>query len=127
MKKNSGYNNQKKSIEDCYLCSLQGFLSPCHRMGKPPTSESSQSSERPLTIKDSDLRALDDDKDDTGWAGAQEEVDYDAKLKFDESDDSEEEFPVKVSSVSKLGKETRSDTRTKSPAKSADRTNDEVC
>lgn len=97
-------------------------------MGKPPTSESSQSSERPLTIKDSDLQALEDDKDDTRWAGAQEEVDYDAKLKFDESDDSEEEFPVKVSSVSKLGKETRSDTRTKSPAKSGDRTNDdEVC
>nr|XP_047135478.1 protein PRRC2C isoform X3 [Hydra vulgaris] len=35
------------------------------------------------------------DSDDNGWAGAQEEVDYNAKLKFDESDDSDEDVSKK--------------------------------
>lgn len=50
--------------------------------------------ERPLTVKDSDLRNLDQEKDDNGWAAAQDEVDYNAKLNFDESD-SDDERPSK--------------------------------
>ena len=56
--------------------------------GPPPSDKP----ERPSVIKDKQLKSLgDDDADDNGWAGAQEEVDYNAKLKFDESDDSEDE------------------------------------
>ena len=51
--------------------------------------------ERPLTVKDSDLKSLDQEKDDNGWAAAQDEVDYNAKLNFDESDDSDDDRPSK--------------------------------
>merc|ERR1712159_9691 len=55
--------------------------------------------DRPSVVKDSDLRSLDDHKDDgdNGWAGTHEEVDYSAKLQFDESDDSEDEVKVQTS------------------------------
>ena len=70
------------------------------RLTKPPFMgpPTSQAENRPSVIKDSDFKSLDDDKDDdNGWAGAQEEVDYNAKLKFDESDDSDEDSPKKNS------------------------------
>ena len=51
--------------------------------------------DRPVTVKDSDLKSLDQEKDDNGWAAAQDEVDYNAKLNFDESDDSDEDRPSK--------------------------------
>lgn len=61
------------------------------RMPKPQFMNNSNSStDRPSVIKDSDLKSLDADKDDAGWAGSQEEVDYNAKLKFDESDSDED-------------------------------------
>lgn len=53
-------------------------------------NNSNSSTDRPSVIKDSDLKSLDADKDDAGWAGSQEEVDYNAKLKFDESDSDED-------------------------------------
>lgn len=48
--------------------------------------------ERPSIIKDTELNSLDADSEDNGWAGAQEEVDYNAKLKFDESDESDDDL-----------------------------------
>lgn len=42
---------------------------------------------RPSIVKAEDIQALDDDEDDGGWAGAQEEVDYTAKLNFEDFDD----------------------------------------
>ena len=71
-------------------------------MSKPPfmNPPNSQGDNRPSVIKDSEFKSLDDDKDDNGWAGAQEEVDYNAKLKFDESDDSDEDTPRKSAKTS---------------------------
>lgn len=53
----------------------------------------SSQSDRPSVVKDSDLKSLDNHEslDDAGWAGSQEEVDYNAKLKFDESDESDDD------------------------------------
>merc|ERR1712193_108975 len=63
--------------------------------------------DRPSVVKDSDLRSLDDHKDDgdNGWAGTHEEVDYSAKLQFDESDDSEDDVKSKPASSKSGDKE----------------------
>lgn len=53
----------------------------------PPSSKT----DRPSIVKDSDLKQLDEDKDEVGWDAAQDEVDYNAKLKFDESDESDDD------------------------------------
>lgn len=55
----------------------------------PFMNQSTSKSERPSTVKDSDLKELDQDKDESGWDAAQDEVDYNAKLTFDESDESD--------------------------------------
>lgn len=75
------------------------------RMAKGQMNISLPQTDRPSVVKDSDLRSLDDHKDDgdNGWAGTHEEVDYSAKLQFDESDDSEED--------SKMQSNKRNDTR----------------
>jgi hypothetical protein len=59
-------------------------------MMKPPFIPKSG---RPSVVKDSDISMLDNGEKagDAGWAGAQEEVDYNAKLKFDESDESDDD------------------------------------
>lgn len=76
-------------------------------MAKPPfMGKSNSATERPSVVKDSDLKSLDNDKDDAGWAGSQEEVDYNAKLTFDESDDSDAE---EVKSVRKPNRENEAD------------------
>ena len=62
-------------------------------MPRPGMGPSPNKSDRPSIIKDTDLQNLDQEKDDTGWAGAQDDVDYNAKLNFDESDDSDEDKP----------------------------------
>ena len=61
-------------------------------MGQPhsrpaPSGNSSDAAERPATVKSEDLQGMDDNPDDEGWAGAQEDVDYNAKINFDESDE----------------------------------------
>lgn len=60
-------------------------------MSMPPIPQT----DRPSVVKDSELRSLDEHKEDAdnGWAGTHEEVDYSAKLQFDESDDSEDDAP----------------------------------
>jgi len=76
-------------------------------MHRPGMAPSHNKSERPSIVKDTDLKSLDQEKDDTGWAGAQDEVDYNAKLNFDESDDSDEDKPSQKKSD--LRKESRKD------------------
>lgn len=44
---------------------------------------------RPATVRVEDIQRLEFNDDDEGWAGAQAEVDYGAKLKFEDSDESE--------------------------------------
>ena len=79
-------------------------------MGQPPrpapAAISKETSERPATVKTEDIQDMGDDSDDEGWAGAQEEVDYNVKLKFDESD--EEPEPTQTSSSDKASKDERS-------------------
>ncbi len=65
-----------------------------------PTTTKTDSAERPATVKQEDIQGMDDDVDDGGWAGAQEEVDYTAKLNFDESDE-EPEPPKKPDAKAK--------------------------
>lgn len=76
-------------------------------MGQPPRpappATSSESAERPATVKTEDIQDMGDDSDDEGWAGAQEEVDYNVKLKFDESD--EEPEPTQTPGSEKTSKE----------------------
>ena len=64
-------------------------------IGMPPLPQT----ERPSVVKDSELRSLDEHKEDAdnGWAGTHEEVDYSAKLQFDESDDSEDDASSQTS------------------------------
>ena len=38
---------------------------------------------RPSILKEDDINAMNDDPDDSGWAGAQEEIDYSVKLNFE--------------------------------------------
>ncbi|TRZ01359.1 hypothetical protein DNTS_033248 [Danionella cerebrum] len=63
--------------------------------GRPPGGPRGEVVKRPSILKQDDLKELDelDHDGDEGWAGAQEEIDYSAKLKFsdDEGDDGEEE------------------------------------
>ena len=55
---------------------------------RPPVS-GAEAIERPSIIKQEDIQNINDDEDDAGWAGAQDEVDYNAKLQFDEESDDE--------------------------------------
>ena len=79
-------------------------------MGQPPRPSpapvSSETPERPATVKTEDIQDMGDDSDDEGWAGAQEEVDYNVKLKFDESD--EEPEATQTSGSEKASKDDRS-------------------
>lgn len=90
-------------------CSISNMASifalrmpPPRVMGQPPRPappvSSSEASERPATVKSEDIQDMGDNSDDEGWAGAQEEVDYNVKLKFDESD--EEPEPAQTASSS---------------------------
>lgn len=65
---------------------------------RPPQAVTSESADRPATVKNEDIQNMEDDVDDEGWAGAQEDVDYNVKLKFDESDE-EPEMPVQKAST----------------------------
>ena len=74
-------------------------MAPPTSTGQPPrpATTKAEATDRPATVKQEDIQSMDDDVDDGGgWAGAQEEVDYSAKLKFDESDE-EQETPSKSS------------------------------
>ncbi|KAI4880043.1 hypothetical protein NFI96_019912 [Prochilodus magdalenae] len=63
--------------------------------GRPPGGPRGEVVRRPSILKQDDLKELDelDHDGDEGWAGAQEEIDYSAKLKFsdDEGDDEGDE------------------------------------
>lgn len=64
--------------------------------GRPPGGPRGEVVKRPSILKQDDLKELDelDHDGDEGWAGAQEEIDYSAKLKFSDDegeDDGEEE------------------------------------
>ncbi|XP_059412689.1 protein PRRC2A [Carassius carassius] len=65
--------------------------------GRPPGGPRGEVVKRPSILKQDDLKELDelDHDGDEGWAGAQEEIDYSAKLKFSDDegeDDGEEEW-----------------------------------
>lgn len=71
----------------------QGGIGPD---GRPPGGPRGEVVKRPSILKQDDLKELDelDHDGDEGWAGAQEEIDYSAKLKFSDDegeDDGEEE------------------------------------
>jgi hypothetical protein len=51
-------------------------------------------SARPATVRAEDIKKLEFNDEDEGWAGAQAEVDYGAKLKFEDSDVSESDEDV---------------------------------
>uniref|UniRef100_A0A8B9JVJ9 Proline-rich coiled-coil 2A n=1 Tax=Astyanax mexicanus TaxID=7994 RepID=A0A8B9JVJ9_ASTMX len=64
--------------------------------GRPPGGPRGEVVRRPSILKQDDLKELDelDHDGDEGWAGAQEEIDYSAKLKFSDDegeDDGDEE------------------------------------
>ncbi|XP_051991604.1 protein PRRC2A-like isoform X1 [Xyrauchen texanus] len=64
--------------------------------GRPPGGPRGEVVKRPSILKQDDLKELDelDHDGDDGWAGAQEEIDYSAKLKFSDDegeDDGDEE------------------------------------
>ncbi|XP_047671648.1 protein PRRC2A isoform X1 [Tachysurus fulvidraco] len=63
--------------------------------GRPPGGPHGEVVKRPSILKQDDLKELDelDHDGDEGWAGAQEEIDYSAKLKFsdDEGEDERDE------------------------------------
>ncbi|KAA0710598.1 Protein PRRC2A HLA-B-associated transcript 2 [Triplophysa tibetana] len=64
--------------------------------GRPPGGPRGEVVKRPSILKQDDLKELDelDHDGDEGWAGAQEEIDYSAKLKFSDDegeDDGDEE------------------------------------
>jgi len=46
---------------------------------------------RPTVLRPEDIQAMDDDDDDGGWAGAHGEVDYTAKLNFEDFDDEDKD------------------------------------
>ena len=70
-----------------FVNKLLVFRMPKHFMNAQPSK-----SDRPSIVKDTDLKDLDNiNDDDIGWDAAQDEVDYNAKLKFDESDESDDD------------------------------------
>ncbi|KAI5621675.1 protein PRRC2A isoform X1, partial [Silurus asotus] len=60
--------------------------------GRPPGGPRGEMVKRPSILKQDDLKELDelDHEIDEGWAGAQEEIDYSAKLKFSDDEGEEE-------------------------------------
>ena len=98
----------RRGVINLYAC-LCTFvrMPPPGVMGQPPRPAPavvpSEASERPATVKTEDIQDMGDDSDDEGWAGAQEEVDYNVKLKFDESD--EEPEPIQTTSSEKKSKD----------------------
>ncbi|KAK3508291.1 hypothetical protein QTP70_019518 [Hemibagrus guttatus] len=71
--------------------------------GRPPGGPHGEVVKRPSILKQDDLKELDelDHDGDEGWAGAQEEIDYSAKLKF--SDDEGEDEGAEEETESKNG------------------------
>lgn len=72
----------------------QGSQRPGPRPDKRQDSdrESEKPAIRPSVLRPEDIQAMDDEDDDGGWAGAHGEVDYTAKLNFEDFEDEEKDW-----------------------------------
>lgn len=68
---------------------------------------------RPAILKPEDIQAMadNDEEEEGGWAGAQDEVDYAAKLDFEDFE--EDERPSTEAAAKKLEKESKSEPETR--------------
>ncbi|XP_074542156.1 protein PRRC2A isoform X2 [Halichoeres trimaculatus] len=88
----------------------RGQGGPDNRPPGGPRDAGGEMVKRPSILKQDDLKELDelDHDGDEGWAGAHEEIDYSAKLKFSDDEGDEEGEEERTESTSDTGEQQRS-------------------
>ena len=105
-----------------WLDNFNYYRGPGHRPGagpghlhgsKMPDMGRGEGYGRPAILKPEDIQAMadNDEEEEGGWAGAQDEVDYAAKLDFEDFE--EDEKPSTGAAAKKLEKETKSEPETR--------------
>ncbi|XP_023665448.1 protein PRRC2A isoform X1 [Paramormyrops kingsleyae] len=112
-----------QSAELPRLARAQGGVGADGRPPGGPRGGMGEAVKRPSILKQDDLKELDelDHDGDEGWAGAHEEIDYSAKLKFSD-DEGDEEGEEERSEPSNGAREAREQQRTQEGAAATSRT-----
>ncbi|XP_017336913.1 protein PRRC2A isoform X1 [Ictalurus punctatus] len=89
--------------------------------GRPPGGPRGEAVKRPSILKQDDLKELDelDHDGDEGWAGAQEEIDYSAKLKFSDDEGEDEGDEEEAESENGIMEQTEQQKSQEGPAPSS--------